>query len=58
MAKTSEARIRANKKYNLKAYRKYTFRVRKDDTEIIEKLESVSSKNGYITDLIRKDIKK
>ena len=53
-------RIRANelnRKYKKETYEKLTIRVRKDDKEILEKLESVESKNAYILDLIRKDIK-
>lgn len=39
-------------------YTSFLYRVRKDDTEIIEKLNSVESRNGYITELIRQDIRK
>ena len=58
MAKNSEAKIKANHKYDSKTYRIYRFRVRKDDKDVIDKLESVPSKNGYVLELIRKDIKK
>jgi len=57
MAKNSEAKIRNNNNYTRKTYVSCNFRVRKDDKEVLKKLESVPSKNGYIIDLIRKDIK-
>lgn len=57
MAKNSEAKIRNNNKYAKKTYLRFMMNVRKDDKEVIKKLESVTSKNGYILDLIRKDIK-
>lgn len=42
----------------LKSYSRFNFRLHKViDKEIIEKLESVESKTGYIKELIRKDIK-
>jgi len=34
----------------------YQFRIRKDDSDIIEKLDSVSNRNNYITKLIRENI--
>lgn len=46
-----------NKKYKKETYEKLTVRIRKDDTEVLKKLESVKSKNNYILELIRKDIK-
>lgn len=42
--------------YTSTHYVKFTYRVRTDDTEILDKLKSVDSVNGYITELIRKDI--
>lgn len=43
--------------YNKENYRMYQFRVKKSDREMIEKLESVSNRNGYITGLIMEDIR-
>lgn len=57
MAKNSEAKIRNNNVYAKKTYLRFMMNVRKDDKDVIKKLESVPSKNGYIIDLIRKDIK-
>ena len=34
----------------------YQFRIRKDDSDIIQKLDSVSNRNNYITKLIRENI--
>lgn len=34
----------------------YQFRIRKDDAQVIEKLDQLSNRNSYITNLIRKDI--
>lgn len=44
--------------YRKTNYREYRFQVRKDDTEIIEKLESVPNRKEYLVDLIREDIYK
>lgn len=48
---------RLNAEYKKKNYTSVNIRIRKDDTEILEKLETVESKNKYILDLIREDIK-
>ncbi|MBO4667898.1 MAG: nucleotidyltransferase domain-containing protein [Bacilli bacterium] len=34
----------------------YPFRVKKSDTKLIEKLDTVSNRNGYLTNLILEDI--
>lgn len=55
----SEAKIRANRKYNEKTYRNFRFNVRYDtESDIIELLESKESVNAYILDLIKQDMKK
>lgn len=46
------------KDYDKNNYKHYHIKVRLDDVEVIKKLEEVESKNGYIIDLIKKDIKK
>ena len=43
-------------KYNKSTYKLFPFRVRKDNTAIINKLSSVKSMNGYINYLIENDI--
>ena len=48
---------RINNDYKKATYERLTIRIRKDDTEILDKLNSVESKNNYITELIRKDIR-
>lgn len=48
---------RINNEYKKATYERLTIRIRKDDTEILEKLDSVESKNAYIIELIRNDIK-
>lgn len=45
-------------KFNKENYKDYHLKVNLKDKEIIDKLESVKSKNGYIINLIREDIKK
>ena len=46
-------------KYNRSKYRMYCIRFRREiDTEIIEYLNALDSVNEYITDLIKKDLKK
>ena len=42
--------------YNKENYKQYSFRVKRSDTSLIEKLDSIDNKNGYLTDLINKDI--
>lgn len=42
--------------YNKQTYKMYPFRVRKDDIELINKLDSLSNRNSYITSLIKEDI--
>ena len=56
--KISEARYRANKKYDQKTYTRVTIMVRKDDTEMLAWLDEQESKNGYILNLIRADMRK
>lgn len=46
-----------NAEYKKKTYTTFTMRIRKEETEVLEKLESVDSKTKYIVDLIKKDIK-
>lgn len=43
--------------YNKETYKMFPFRVRKDNTQIINKLNSVPNKNEYITQLIENNIK-
>ena len=42
--------------YNKENYKMYQFRVKKNDEELIQKLDSVSNRNEYITNLILDDI--
>lgn len=57
--KNSDARLRTNKKYDLKWTRMFSFKVsRKYSPEVIKKLDSVPNKAEYITSLIKADIKK
>lgn len=44
-------------KYNKNKYKMYQFRVKRSENELIEKLDNVSNRNGYITSLIMEDIK-
>ena len=39
-------------KYNRENYKQYIFRVRKDDKEIINKIDSISNKNAYFYSLV------
>ena len=45
------------KDFTKKNYKHYHIAINVKDKDIIDKLESVDSKNGYIINLIRKDIK-
>ena len=42
--------------FNKENYKMYPFRVRKDDHELIMKLDNVPNKNQYISSLIRNDL--
>ena len=42
--------------YNKENYKMYPFRVKKSDTELIKKLDSVTNRNAYITKLIENDL--
>ena len=42
--------------YNKENYKMYQFRIKKSNAEIIEKLDKVSNRNGYITNLLLEDI--
>ena len=56
---TSEAQMRANAKYDAKATMQLKMKLNKTtDADIIEKLESIGNKQGYIKALIRADIEK
>lgn len=51
------AQVRASMKYDAKNTIKFTVKLnRKTDKELIEHLGTVSNRNGYIKELIRKDI--
>ena len=59
MKKTSDAHIRAIDKYNKSNTKSMALRFNlKYDTDILEKLDNVPSKLGYIKSLIRADIGK
>lgn len=54
---TSEAQAKATKKYQAEKTRLMSIRLNiKTDADIIAKLEMVGSKQGYIKELIRKDM--
>lgn len=51
------AQVRASMRYDEKNTVKFTVKLnRRTDRDLIERMESVSNKNGYIKELIRKDI--
>ena len=52
----SEARKRAKAKYNEKVT-KVTIEFYPSDKDLLQKLQEQESKQGYIKDLIRKDLK-
>lgn len=59
MPKTSPAAIKASLKYHQKAIMQFKLGLNKStDADIIEKLDSVENKQGYIKELIRADIAK
>ena len=59
MAKTSEAQMRANNKYEKAHIRQILQKFHKTyDAAIIEKLDSLDSKNNYVRQLILKDLER
>ena len=53
----SEAQKRARKKYEARTKKTYIIKLNTEtDADIIEKLEAVENRNGYIKGLIRNDI--
>lgn len=53
----TEARLRANKKYDDANTKQYKLKLNiKTDADVIEKLESVENRQGYIKALVRQDI--
>lgn len=57
MAKESQARATA--KYDKKNTRQIMFKFnRKTDADILEKLDEVENRQGYVKNLIRKDLNK
>ena len=42
--------------YNKENYKMYQFRIKKRDAELINKLDNVSNRNGYLTNLILEDV--
>ena len=46
------------KDFDKKNYKKYYFRVRKDNEKVIEYLNSIPNKTGYIISLIEQDMAK
>ena len=57
MAKTSEAKIRANAKYNKANTTQFSIRLNfKTDADVIEKLKAEPNVRAYLISLIRKDI--
>lgn len=59
MAKNSEAKIRANNKYARKNVSQVCLKyVTKNNREILDKLNSVPSKAGYVRQLILQDLER
>lgn len=57
--KTSKAQQKANKKYDAENTRQINLKLNlKTDAEILARLDQVENKQGYIKELILKDLKK
>lgn len=55
----TEAQIRANKKYEAENTRQVHLKLNlRTDKDVLEKLDSVPNKQGYIKALIRADLRK
>ena len=57
MPPLTEAQKRAKAKYNAKMVTKVSLELYQADADIIKKLQEQPSKQAYIKDLIRKDLK-
>lgn len=56
---TTEAQLKAGYKYDAENTRQVHLKLnRRTDKDVLEKLDSVPSKQGYIKELIRADLKK
>lgn len=59
MSKMSPALIKAQRKYDKAHTKSFTFKLnRTTDADIIARLEAQQNKQGYLKELIRKDIEK
>lgn len=59
MRMVSEAQIKAQKKYDAENTMQVHLKLnRRTDEDVLEKLDSVPNKQGYIKELIRADLKK
>lgn len=55
--KTTKAQMRATQKYDKENTVRLSFKLNlKTDADILEKLDRVPSKQGYVKDLIRRDL--
>lgn len=55
----TEAQIRAQAKYDAENTRQVHLKLnRRTDSDVLEKLDNVQSKQGYIKELIRRDLAK
>lgn len=52
----SSSQMKYVSSYNKENYKMYPFRVKKSDIDLINKLDSVSNRNAYITQLICNDV--
>lgn len=50
------SKLKAIRKYDDKTYKRLVFRVRKDDEKLYNWIMSKDSINGYILELIKKDM--
>lgn len=51
-----KTRDKLTNEYKARTYHRVALLIRKEETDVIKKLESVESKTQYIIDLIKKDI--
>lgn len=55
----TEAQIKAQRKYETENTRQFLLKLnRRTDEDVLEKLDSVPNKQGYIKELIRADLEK
>jgi len=58
MAKSTQARIDANRRYSEKTYKRVSVYIKKEDVPLIDRARGEKSLNGYITEALYEKIER